>query len=127
VAPLTNPIDVSSFFVRQHYLDFLNREPDTAGLNFWVNEIESCGTDAVCRELKRINVSGAFFLSIEFQKTGLKAYLTHRSAFGNATSGAAVPVLYAPLNAIRRPWGRTTLSDNRVRTRSWKQTHKLLY
>src|SRR4051812_35268898 len=42
-APATNPIDDATFFVRQHYLDFLNREPDTAGLNFWVNEIESCG------------------------------------------------------------------------------------
>src|SRR5207248_3065136 len=37
-APSTaNPVDDPSFFVRQHYLDFLNREPDTAGLNFWVN------------------------------------------------------------------------------------------
>src|SRR4051812_5311375 len=27
--PATNPIDDSSFFVRQHYLDFLNREPDS--------------------------------------------------------------------------------------------------
>ena len=25
----TNPIDSASFFVRQHYLDFLNREPDS--------------------------------------------------------------------------------------------------
>jgi hypothetical protein len=93
---LTNPIDVSTFYVRQHYLDFLNREPDTAGLNFWVNEIESCGTDAVCREVKRINVSGAFFQSIEFQRTGQEAYMTHRAAFGNLppTSGAPVPVFY---------------------------------
>ena len=28
VAPTTNPIDDSTFFVRQHYLDFLNREPE---------------------------------------------------------------------------------------------------
>ena len=82
VAPTTNPIDDSTFFVRQHYLDFLNREPDAAGLAFWVNQIESCGADAACREVKRINVSAAFFLSIEFQKTGLEAYLTHRAAFG---------------------------------------------
>ncbi|MCM3901330.1 MAG: TIGR03118 family protein [Pyrinomonadaceae bacterium] len=95
VAPTTNPIDDSTFFVRQHYLDTLNRQPDTAGLNFWVNEIESCGADAVCREVKRINVSAAFFLSIEFQKTGLEAYLTHRAAFGPSFGlGAPVPVLY---------------------------------
>jgi hypothetical protein len=31
VATPTNPIDTAAFFVRQHYLDFLNREPDQAG------------------------------------------------------------------------------------------------
>ena len=36
----------TTFFVRQQYLDFLNREPDTAGLAFWVNKIDSCGGNA---------------------------------------------------------------------------------
>jgi uncharacterized protein (TIGR03118 family) len=95
VAPTTNPIDNASFFVRQHYLDFLNREPDAAGLAFWTNEITSCAADAACIERKRINVSAAFFLSIEFQRTGYLAYLTHRVAFGpNATGGSPVPILY---------------------------------
>ena len=93
-APTTNPIDDSAFFVRQHYLDFLNREPDPAGLVFWATQIESCGPDAACRDLRRINVSAAFFLSIEFQRTGLEAYLTHRAAFGLLPSGPPVPVLY---------------------------------
>jgi Calx-beta domain-containing protein/uncharacterized protein DUF4214 len=65
-----NPVDDSRFFVRQHYHDFLGREPDQAGLDFWTNQIESCGADTPCREVKRINVSAAFFLSIEFQETG---------------------------------------------------------
>ena len=65
-----NPVDDARFFVRQHYYDFLGREPDQAGLDFWTNQIESCGADAQCREVKRINVSAAFFLSIEFQETG---------------------------------------------------------
>ena len=96
VAPTTNPIDDAQFFVRQHYLDFLNREPDTSGFNFWVDQITSCGADAACRELKRVNVSAAFFLSIEFQKTGLETYLTHRAAFGPTAVGTVsnVPVLY---------------------------------
>src|SRR5262249_17299674 len=88
-----NPTDDSSFFVRQHYLDFLNREPDTPGFNFWVNQIESCGVDAACREVRRINVSASFFLSIEFQNTGLEAYLTHRAAFGPSAFGSPAPVL----------------------------------
>jgi uncharacterized protein (TIGR03118 family) len=94
--PTTNPIDASSFFVRQHYLDFLNREPDAAGLTFWTNNIESCGANAQCREVKRIDTSAAFFLSIEFQETGFLAIRTHRAAFGNLTGpgSAPVPVLY---------------------------------
>ena len=77
-----NIIDDTQFFVRQQYFDFLNREPDAAGFNFWTNQILSCGTDQQCIELKRINVSAAFFLSIEFQKTGMLAYLTERATTG---------------------------------------------
>lgn len=94
IAPTTNPIDDANFFVRQHYLDFLNREPDTAGFTFWVNQITSCGADAACIDLKRANVSAAFFLSIEFQKTGVLAYLTNMAAFGNMPSSPGVPVFY---------------------------------
>ena len=90
-----NPIDETQFFVRQHYHDFLNREPDPSGFQFWVGEIESCGTNAQCREVKRINVSAAFFLSIEFQRTGYLAYLAHRTAFGHSATAPLVPVRYA--------------------------------
>jgi uncharacterized delta-60 repeat protein len=86
-----NPIDCPDFFVRQHYRDFLNREPDPAGLAFWTNEINACGFDAQCVEVKRINVSAAYFLSIEFQQTGYLVYRFYKSAFGNLP-GAPVPV-----------------------------------
>jgi hypothetical protein len=76
----------AQFFVRQHYLDFLNREPDASGLAFWVNEITSCGGDAQCAEIKRINVSAAFFLSIEFQQTGYLVERFYKAAFGNSSS-----------------------------------------
>ena len=94
VPSTANPIDDANFFVRQHYLDFLNREPDTAGLNFWVNQITSCGSNAGCIDVKRINVSAAFFLSIEFRNTGLLAYLANKAAFGPSASGSPAPVLY---------------------------------
>ncbi|MDQ3667611.1 MAG: TIGR03118 family protein [Acidobacteriota bacterium] len=81
-APTSNPVDETQFFVRQHYLDFLNREPDAAGLAFWTNNIEACGADAQCREVKRIDTSAAFFLAIEFQETGFLVYRTHNAAFG---------------------------------------------
>ncbi|MFL6335173.1 MAG: M64 family metallopeptidase [Pyrinomonadaceae bacterium] len=79
----SNPIDGSGFFVTQHYRDFLSRQPDAAGLAFWTQGIESCGTDAGCREVKRIDTSAAFFLSIEFQETGYFVYKTYKAAFGN--------------------------------------------
>jgi hypothetical protein len=99
-----NPIDTPSFFVRQHYLDFLNREPDTAGFNFWLNQITSCGADAQCIEVRRIHVSASFFLSIEFQDTGYLVERTYKvsygDAVGNSTIGGAhtLPVPIVKLN-----------------------------
>ncbi|HEV7699523.1 MAG TPA: M36 family metallopeptidase, partial [Pyrinomonadaceae bacterium] len=92
VGPTSNPYDDAGFFVRQHYLDFLNREPDASGLAFWTGVITSCGSDAACTEVNRINVSAAYFLSNEFQNTGYLAYLTHRSAFGATAPGSPAPV-----------------------------------
>jgi hypothetical protein len=79
-----NPIDETQFFVRQQYRDFLNRAADDEGLAFWSNQILSCGTDAACIADRRINVSAAFFLSIEFQETGFLVYRLYRSSFGQA-------------------------------------------
>src|SRR5215218_4651354 len=88
-----NSSDNSQFFVAQHYRDFLSREPDQSGLNFWTGEIESCGGNAACRDVKRVNVSAAFFLSIEFQQTGYLVYRTYKAAFGNV-AGTPVPVRF---------------------------------
>ncbi len=78
-----NPTDDPQFFVRQHYVDFLNRSPDAAGLAFWVNQITSCGSDTQCVEIRRINTSAAFFLSIEFQETGYLVYKANQAAFNS--------------------------------------------
>ena len=88
---MPNLIDDAQFFVRQQYRDFLNREPDADGLAFWTNEIASCGGDAQCVESKRINVSAAYFLSIEFQQTGYLVYRIYKASYGNLP-GAPVPV-----------------------------------
>lgn len=88
LSPTPNLIDDARLFVRQQYLDFLGREPDQSGWDFWTNEITSCGSDASCIEVKRINVSAAFFLSIECQQTGFYAERVYKVAFGdlNGTS-----------------------------------------
>jgi subtilisin family serine protease len=90
-----NPVDNADarFYVRQHYLDFLNREPDAGGLAFWSGQITQCGTNQACIDDRRINVSAAFFLSIEFSETGYLVYKIYKAAFGNLP-GAPVPVRY---------------------------------
>jgi Tol biopolymer transport system component len=80
--PPRNAIDVTGSFVRQQYHDFLSREPDAEGLAFWAQGIESCGASAQCREVKRIDTSAAFFLSIEFQETGFFLHRLHVLSFG---------------------------------------------
>jgi hypothetical protein len=84
--PPDNPIDVSRTFVGQHYHDFLHRQSDQSGENFWTQNIESCGANAQCRQVKRVQVSAAFFLSIEFKETGFLVIRAHKAAFGNAAS-----------------------------------------
>lgn len=85
-----NPIDSVDFFVHQHYIDFLGREPDPSGFQFWKNQILSCGADQQCIEVRRINVSVSFFLSIEFQETGYFAERAYKAAYG---SGATTSTL----------------------------------
>ena len=86
----------TAFFVRQQYLDFLSREPDQSGFTFWQGDLDQCGADEQCKEVKRINVSAAFFLSIEFRDTGYFVYRTYKAAYGDATSpnvAGTVPVI----------------------------------
>jgi hypothetical protein len=85
-----NPLTNADFFVTQHYLDFLNRIPDSPGLAFWTNEITSCGSDSACIEVKRINVSAAFYLSIEFQQTGYLVERIYKTSYGDATGTSVI-------------------------------------
>jgi len=88
--PATNVIDDPRNFVCQHYHDFLNRQPDQSGWDFWTNEITSCGTDQSCIEVKRINVSAAFFLSIEFQNTGYLVERLYKVAYGDDSASSTI-------------------------------------
>ncbi len=90
-----NQIDEAAFFVRQHYLDFLNREPDAPGLAFWTGEITECSDPANrhpgesledCTQRKRANTSAAFFLSPEFQNTGSFVLRVYWGTLGKLTS-----------------------------------------
>jgi Tol biopolymer transport system component len=75
-----NPIDDVAFFVRQHYLDFLNREPEPGGFQAWQNILRNCASgDTRC---DRIEVSSAFYRSAEFQQGGYLIYRFYAAALG---------------------------------------------
>jgi hypothetical protein len=101
----SNPLDATEYFVRQQYLDFLGREPDEAGLTFWVHNIESCGADSYCLSAKRDDTSAAFFLSIEFQQTGYLVYRMYQSAFGSIP-GTPVPLRLAEFRPDTQSLGK---------------------
>jgi hypothetical protein len=90
VRPGTNPpqfitIDDNDFFTQEQYVDFLSRMPDSSGFNFWLGQITFCGSDTACTQVARVNTSGAFFLSIEFQQTGYLVERMYKSAYGDSS------------------------------------------
>jgi hypothetical protein len=120
-----NAIDSEGFFVRQHYLDFLSREPDESGFNFWINQILACGGDAGCRERRTINVSAAYFLSIEFQNTGGLVDGMYRASYGRRpmfaefmpdTATVAHNVVVGDIG-----WAQTLDANKRAFADSWVQ------
>jgi subtilisin family serine protease len=105
-----NPLDTPEYFVRQQYLDFLGREPDESGFNFWSDQILSCGSDVGCTERRTINVSAAYFLSIEFQQTGGLVDGLYRASYGRR-----------PLYAEFMPDAGTVARDVIVGRGDWAQ------
>jgi len=79
--PVANEINEARFFVRQHYLDFLGREPDSGGLDYWSGQITGCA-DSRCVNSRRIGVSAAFFIELEFQDTGSFVYRLYKGSLG---------------------------------------------
>jgi 6-phosphogluconolactonase (cycloisomerase 2 family) len=84
------PHDQREFFVRQHYADFLNRPADPSGLDFWISNIANCGSDQSCIDVKEIDTSAAFFLSIEFQEKGYLVERIYKTAFGDAQGSSTL-------------------------------------
>jgi len=85
VRPGTNPaqfitIDDNDFFTQQQYIDFLTRMHDSSGFNFWFGSFAPCAGNAQCIQVRRVDVSSAFFLSIEFKETGLFVIRAQKAA-----------------------------------------------
>jgi hypothetical protein len=82
-----NPLDTTEYFVRQQYVDFLNREPEEKGFNDWTDTINNCAAgDTSC---DRVHVSEMFFRSEEFQQRGYFVYRFYSVAFGQKPDYAA--------------------------------------
>jgi hypothetical protein len=111
LSPDFNVVDDSRAFVRQQYHDFLNREPDAAGLQFWADNIDQCNdpgrrpagsTVEQCKEVMRINTSAAFFLSIEFAQTGGLVQAFYAAAFDRPKSLPAYLEFIRDTQAVSR-------------------------
>lgn len=83
-----NLVDGNEFFVRQHYLDFLSREPEWGGLNAWTNVLQNCPNVYNDPSCDRVTVSSSFFRSAEFQIKGYFFYRFYTTAFGGRPSYA---------------------------------------
>ena len=112
-----NPIDDAQSFVYMHYHDFLNREPDPAGLAFWTNQITSCNGDATCIAAARVNVSASFFRSIEFQETAYVLYLIQKESYSNMPRYASFMSDLQEVSrglVVKAPGWQQKLSDNQA-------------
>ncbi len=81
--------------------------------------------DAQCREVKRINVSAAFFLSIECQETGYLVYRLHKSSFGTmpAFAGFTNDARQVGQNVVvgRQGWEQQLEANKRAFVEAWVQ------
>jgi hypothetical protein len=86
--PQANAIDTSEYFVRQQYVDFLGREPDQSGFEYWSGRLNQCGGDAACARARRTDVAAAFFTEQEFQRGGSFVYRAYKALLGRQLSYA---------------------------------------
>ncbi len=78
-ATAANPIFTTPFFVRQHYLDFLSREPEAG--EPWSAILNNCpnvNNNPLC---DRITVSQSFFGSPEFRLKGFYVFRFYKLAY----------------------------------------------
>src|SRR5215217_577804 len=78
LVPASNPIDGVEFFIRQQYLDILNRQPDSTGLQNWINTLAPCPNggfgEPPTSNCDRLHVAKGFFQSDEFLNRGYWAF-----------------------------------------------------
>ena len=119
-----SPVDTAEYFVRQLYLDLLEREPDEAGFNYWSDQINQCGSDDSCVGARRRAVAAAFFVESEFQQTGYFVYRLYRGAFGGRPTFAQyLPDRNSVIGGANLDASRITLANDFVQRDAFKQAY----
>ena len=107
-----NPIFTTPFFVRQHYLDFLAREPEQN--EPWSNVLNNCADpnnvdpNAPAAGCDRILVSQSFFGSPEFRLKGYYVFLFYKVAFGSLSTPNYLPAYSEIIPDMRAVTGQTS-------------------
>jgi photosystem II stability/assembly factor-like uncharacterized protein len=111
-----NPIWGRAFFVRQHYLDFLSREPDQSGFDAWTGVLNRCPDEfnvdpnnAASAACDRLTVSASFFGSQEFQLKGFYVFRFYKVAYGaSGDTPDYVPAYAEVISDMRAVTGQTS-------------------
>jgi len=98
-----HPADSHAFYVRQHYLDFLSREPEQSGFDAWLGVLNRCPDAAADPACGRVSVSSGFFRSQEFQLKGFFVYRFYKSTLGR------LPGYEEIIPDMRRVTGQTSV------------------
>jgi len=80
-----NPIDGVEFFIRQMYRDILNRQPDSTGLQNWIDTLGPCPNggfgEPPTSNCDRLHVAAGFFQSDEFLNRGYWVFRFYMVSF----------------------------------------------
>lgn len=128
-----NLVEDARLFIRQQYSDFLNRVPDQEGIDYWTDQITSCpADDLICVHARRIRVSAAFFVELEFQKTGYVVYRMYRAAYGtlpgasnraNLAYAQFMPDRASLLGGLQLPQSTVDFANRFVQRPEFKQAY----
>jgi lysophospholipase L1-like esterase len=127
-----NPVNDHAFFVRQHYLDFLSREPEASGMQAWLNVLNNCpdafnhNPAAQPAQCDRNTVSSAFFRSPEFELKGLLVYKLYAATLGRAPRYEEI---IADMRRLAGGTGDEVLARRAALANSWvtRQEFRLRY
>jgi hypothetical protein len=120
-----NPIDDSDFFIRQQYIDFLGREPEEAGFQFW--KARMTNTCPAGQQCDRIDTAIRFFGSDEFKERGYFVYVFYHASLGRRPTYAEWIMDVSKLNGAKTIAEQQAARDEFIREFINRQEFMNLY